>query len=59
MKFIVCFKCPDALYEATRLIYDEGDREDAEEMARKFVKYGEEVRIEFDTEAGTALVLPR
>jgi hypothetical protein len=69
MKFIVTFKTPDAVLDAIerelpRAIEgteEEGLRayeaEKLEAFAAKWVRYGEYVDIEFDTEAGTATVL--
>lgn len=64
MKFTITFKTPDALDS----VLNEQDYCDAEEqeeksekilsIASKFIKYGEYVNIEFDTDAGTATVVP-
>lgn len=57
MKFTVTFKTPDAVDYAIEDLSEE-EREEAKETARKFIEYGEYVRIEFDTETKTATVLP-
>ncbi len=41
-----------------RELLEESREEDANEALSKWVEYGEYVRIEFDTVAGTATVLP-
>ena len=59
MKIPVTFKFPDAISEA---LLQEGiergsdEWEDAYEAIAKFVKYGEYVTIEVDTDDGTAIV---
>jgi hypothetical protein len=74
MKFRVSFKTPDVLADAlARVAYDPDcdcvdcdrleeqaayDRASVEEIACKFIKYGEVITIEFDTEQGTATVVP-
>lgn len=62
-KIRITFKTPDAV--STALSEEFGDLEEenekayqeAEEALGKFVKYGELVTIEFDTDEGTAEVL--
>ena len=54
MKFCVCFKTPDAL---DYLDLDEDESEEALDFARQYVKYGEYITIEFDTDAGTAVAV--
>lgn len=56
MKFTVTFKTPDAVHYATEDM-DEDQRAEAQRVASLFVKYGEVVRIEFDTDKETATVL--
>jgi hypothetical protein len=57
MKFTVSFKTPDALDWPLEEMPEE-DREKAENFAAKWIEYGEEVNIEFDTVKKTATVLP-
>ncbi len=58
MKFRVTFKTPDALdYALDDFPYDES-REEAKEVAKQFIEYGEYITVEFDTEAKTATVVP-
>lgn len=56
MKFNISFKTPDAAHYALQDIDDE-HKDKAEEIIGKFVRYGEYVDIEFDTETGEAKVL--
>lgn len=66
IKFEVTFKTPDAVDSAIvwnlgpRPSFDDGEdgvlRDQMRRAAAKFVKYGEYVTVEFDTEAGTATV---
>lgn len=57
MKFLITFKTPDAIeYAADN--YDEEQREEIREAAKKFVTYGEYVTILFDSKKKTATVLP-
>lgn len=57
MKFHITFKTPDAVDYA---VDEHGQefKEEIKETAQKFVRYGELVTIEFDTETQTATVLP-
>jgi len=63
MKFVVTFKTPNALDDI--IDYEEFENEEEREeqrealqvIADKFLKYGELISIEFDTEVGTAKVL--
>lgn len=57
MKFTVHFKTPDALDYALEDERDEDKQDAMREVAEKFIKYGENVVIEFDTVLGTATVL--
>jgi hypothetical protein len=56
MKFQVTFKCPDALFNALQDL-DSEKKEQAKELAERFIQYDECVEVEFDTEKGTATVL--
>lgn len=72
MRFRATFKSPDAIYHAANEAAESAISSDVEEFARsemveekrheltiavdKWVKYGEYVTIEFDTEKGTATV---
>lgn len=69
MKFTVTFKTPEALHAALddasvvgiaglSLGVREARREELGELCRTWFEYGEPVRIEIDTEAKTATVLP-
>lgn len=74
MKFTLTFKSPDALDQVLNScpkceehpLYvedcsdcaNEDIREDIREAAGKFVEYGEYITVEFDTNTGTAKVLP-
>lgn len=55
MKFILMFKTPDVLDQLDAVPEDVGV-EIARTVAR-YVKYGEYIRVEFDTETQTATVL--
>ena len=75
MKFNVTFKTPDAVYETVKDISEQEAcevvdidencdkqseiRTELEDFASKWVKFGEIVTIEFDTEKGTAIVVPQ
>lgn len=66
MKFTVTFKTPDAAYyEVKSIVENEPDedkqlelKESLHDFLEKFIKYGEVITIQFDTEAGTATVVP-
>lgn len=68
MKFRVTFKTPDAVDYAMQnaLRYDNSLDDEAavelihamEDVAEKFVQWGECITIEFDTETQTATVVP-
>jgi hypothetical protein len=65
MKFIVTFKCPDAVQEAIDYALEDSESSDNDELrasyedlTRKFVMFGEMVTVEFDTNEQTAKVLP-
>lgn len=57
MKVNFIFKMPDAVYQALQDLPEE-ERERAETVINKFVKWGEVVEIEVDIDAETAIVLP-
>ena len=57
MKIKVMFKTPDVLEYALDDLSDD-DTYDVKQQLKKFIQYGECVTIEFDTEAGTATVVP-
>lgn len=69
MKIQVTFKTPDALFDAAQeyafekaessvtIAYNEAFQE-AREKLSKFIRYEENITIEFDIEAGTAVVVP-
>ena len=63
MKLVLTFKCPDAVSEAIAEAVSSGeidndqDKENAEAVCDKFIKHGEYVNIEIDTEKETARVL--
>ena len=55
MKFTLSFKNPDVF---DQLHWDDEEaRERAKAFTAKYVKYGEYIAVEFDTEAETATVL--
>jgi hypothetical protein len=60
LKVRVLFKTPDAVSTALEDLQGirETDRDGAIKTISRFVRYGEIVTIEFDTDAGTATVLP-
>lgn len=75
MKLKLTFKDPDGVYDGisdavtmslpdglshkeTAILYD-SRREEVEEALGKWLRYGEYVTIEFDTETGMATVLER
>lgn len=45
---------PEAVDEARHQL-----KEDLKKVTEKYVSYGEEVTLEFDTETGTAIVVPK
>lgn len=57
MKFTVSFKNPDAVDYALQEM-NEDERREASRTINKFIEYGEYANIQFDTEKGTAVVLP-
>lgn len=56
MKYKITFKTPDAVHYATEDM-DEDIKAEAQRVAGLFVKYGEIVTIEIDTEKETAVVV--
>lgn len=56
MKFKISFKTPDAIEQ----VYDlpKFTQEIARDFMQKYMKYGEYITIEFDTEANTAVAVP-
>ena len=56
MKIKLTFKSPDVLYYALKSMAEE-DKEKAKEVANKYVKYGELITIELDSETAEAKVL--
>ena len=56
MIFRLSFKTPDVL-DYTLEDYPEYQNE-IKALAEKFIEYGECISIEFDTDAGTATVIP-
>lgn len=58
MTFTITFKTPDAVQVALEELPADADWESAQKVIDKFVEYNEYVRIEFDTDKGTATVLP-
>lgn len=56
MKFTVNFKTPDALYYALKNM-EEDEEFKCKEFAEKYIKYGEYISVEFDTETRTVKVL--
>lgn len=57
MKFTVIMKSPESLHRSLEGLSEE-DKEEAEAFAQKYMQYGEYLRVEFDTENATAVVLP-
>ena len=71
MKLQVMFKSPDAVHNSLQDagfstkcgVVDSGDPdaecyESIEQVLRQWIKWGECITVEFDTEAGTATVVP-
>ncbi len=56
MKYFIHFKTPDAVFYATEDMNDD-DKSEAQRVAALFVKYGECIKVEIDTDAETATVL--
>ena len=61
MKVIVLFKTPAVIdYAVDRIDHrPEDEQEELREFLEQWIQYGETLRVEFDTEAGTAKVLGR
>jgi len=58
-KVIVTFKTPDASEDALREVTDEDEQEEIKAFLKTYIQFNEYVRIEFDTVAKTATVLPQ
>ena len=58
MKLTLSFKTPDVADYALEDIEDEDQKDEAQEAIDKWVKYGECLNVEIDTETGEARVLP-
>jgi hypothetical protein len=70
MKFLIHFKTPDALdyvikkHTQFRRDFEVNEEQIEEEItklksvAKKFIKFNEEIKVEFDTDAETATILP-
>jgi hypothetical protein len=56
MKVQVTFKSPEAMHYLLDDL-DPGDRDSVAEVTEKYVLFGEMLRVEFDTDTGTATVL--
>jgi len=56
MKTKITFKTPDALFYAIQDLSPD-DRELVEPIAKKFIKYGEIITVEIDTEKETCTVV--
>jgi hypothetical protein len=57
MKVKLTFKMPDAVEQALEDIAED-DREEVRQACEKWVRYGEYITVEVDTEAGTCTVIP-
>jgi len=57
MKVKLTFKMPDAVEQALEDIAED-DREEVRQACGKWVRYGEYITVEVDTEAGTCTVIP-
>lgn len=58
MKFYLCFKTPDVFDQLKDQLPDDEADETFRRLARKYVRFGEYVTIEFDTETQTAIAKP-
>ena len=56
MKFQLTFKTPDVLDQLHEVI-DDDEQIEADQLAKKFLRYGEYITIEFDSEIQSATVL--
>lgn len=54
MKFTLTFKMPDVLNQLTH-DFETEKQDEAKAFAEKYVKYGEYISVEFDTENKTAV----
>jgi hypothetical protein len=58
MKFRAMFKTPDSIFYAIKdATEDDEKRAELDEFTEKWIKYGECVTIEFDTDAKTCTVM--
>lgn len=60
MKIRLSFKTPDVIGSTLEHmdIHDPDEKMDIADACKKFVKYGEYLTVEIDTQTGTAVVLP-
>ena len=58
MKVRLTFKSPDVVFHATEGMSDE-DRQEAEAACEKWVKYGEYLTVDIDTETGECVPIPK
>ena len=58
MTLILEFKCSDAVRYALEDIADKNLRDEYYDMLSRYIKYGESVRLRFDTDTKTMEVLP-
>lgn len=56
MKYKIQFKTPDAVFYATEGMTDE-DKLEAQRVASLFIRYGEALLVEIDTETETCTVV--
>lgn len=59
MKFCLTFKTPDVLEQLDYETFTLEESYKIQEFAKKFIKYGEYITVEFDTEKQTAKVIER
>lgn len=57
MKIQFIVQTPDCLQPALEYIDDEDLREAVEELSKKWIKYGESLTLEIDTDTETCIVL--
>ena len=59
MKFTLTFGLSDPVfYESTLQAVDEKDRQEAKYLLYKWLKYGQFIDVEFDSETGTGKLVP-
>ena len=56
MKFQLTFKTPDVLDQLGEVL-EENERDEAAVTAKKYLRYGEYLSVEFDTETQDATVI--